>query len=483
MAIQFDGTNGTRLRQTASIQLGVGKTFEIFCWSALIRMDDQTAANPAILCRRTAATLHSYDMFWRYGRNVGAADAANDFRRLHYVHDNSVDTATHYQVTEADGFAPQVAAATFQGNGGWFDWARASEVTDVCSGYLAGAESKMKPDTYQVPINAGVVMSIGGLLGSPTTNQAKFTMCNLAIWSVKLTTAQFEALHGITTTDVFKLPMLYPTGLRHFYTLKNLTDGLLDRVGGNHLIADGGVMEVAGPAGVEDYGAITIQPTTGACNDTRLNAASSGTNYGTATTFIVGFNTTGSAINRATIRQDFSNYVPAGATIIAPSTLTLTASANNGAVAQSGTAHRVLAAEELDEAEETWAHRVASLNTNWGGGAGGGAADGGTYVSALAASSDLPTAGDATWVINLIDLLPDAITNRANIVRLLLKRAVEATTTHVVTFHSGDSATAEKRPLWTITYTTPTPSTIPPDGGGSSGAANPLNMMSLIEAA
>lgn len=264
MSLTFDGANGSRLRQTTEIELGIGQSFSTFAWSALLRVN-AAAAGATILAKRSAAASNTYDMFWRINRWNPAGDSDSTYhRRVSFVHDDNSGLATHYADSDGGGGlgatgitstnpSPLLELGQWYAVGGWVDYTRIVANSSVCTYYLNGtAYTFITGDTIGTPTDANVVVSIGGLMGSPTTNQAQITLASLAIWNSKPSAATFAALHGVTNPGVYESPMAYsPT---HYYTLANTTMGLVDQVGGNNLILDGGVTTDLDPVGVTYIG-------------------------------------------------------------------------------------------------------------------------------------------------------------------------------------------------------------------------------------
>ncbi len=182
--------------------------------------------------------------------------------------------------------------------------------------------------------------------------------------------------------------------------------------------------------------------------DTYLDSNNDITNYGSVNVIHVGWLTGKITAARRTILEfDLAAAgIPSDA-VVSSTSLVLSCAAA-AASAEAVRAYRLTRADWVEN-EATWRLYKVGIGTDWTNP--GGDYDSGTYVAGT-----LPTVtGD--WTLSdsgLVTLVKDALQNQSGILRLLIKRTTEASTSADALFRSGEYTTVADRPELSVTYTT-----------------------------
>ncbi len=181
--------------------------------------------------------------------------------------------------------------------------------------------------------------------------------------------------------------------------------------------------------------------------DTYVHSVNDTTNYGSSTTFSVGFNgTKGSIITRAFLEFDISD-IPAGAIIISAS-LALEITAAAPLSNWPSHVYRLLRTD-WEEGAATW--NVYKTATSWD--SLGCSTDGVDYTSVNGVAFNLPSGTGQKFIMGLGTLAQDALDNRLGALCLFLRRDTESGSTAMITARSGEYGTASQRPTLTVNYT------------------------------
>lgn len=193
----------------------------------------------------------------------------------------------------------------------------------------------------------------------------------------------------------------------------------------------------------------TYQPDSSTGKDTYLNEAAATTNYGTATTMIIGAIVAKAASRyNSLISFDISN-IPSGSTISAAKLTFNCTSVDFGGGFTDGTASRLIRSD-WDPATATF--NIYKTANNWT--AGGAASNGNDYSSTNQVTWTAPAAAGAFDITGLGVLAQDAIDNRSGILILKLWRITAAASSDIFV-STSDDGTAGNRPKLTVDFTSP----------------------------